>query len=805
MKRNVFLFVVILILSFKIFAQSSSTISGQIIDKKTKEVIPFASVIILSDEKIINGAMGKEDGFFTVNGIAVGNYKIHVSYLGYKTHQSDILIGTLNQYYDIGKVELEVSATQLDQVTVSGERSEMTGGLEKKSYNMNSIVAQSGGSVMDAMKAMPSVSFDQEGKVILRGSDRVIVLIDGKQSSLTGYGNQKGLDNIPAANIERIEIIHNPSAKYDAAGMAGIINIVYKNEKQTGLHGSVGFDYGLGVLTKPKADLPSVMGSFSPTPKYIPSLDLNYKKEKLSAFVQTEILYQNKLPNNEFTTRYYDDARIIASQVPENRKQTHYIIKGGTDYQFNEQNIVSLSGIYDWEIHIDSAQVPYIDVLTNIRNRYITWNEKEITGYMNLMLNYKHKFKQTGHELSTQLQYSKGWEDETYYINDSSSIRPRGRDVTSVLGTEHTTSLNIDYTKPLSAGRIESGAKVQIRNLPVDYTQERDVNSILYPGLGSWTKWGESMFAGYINWVHEKTNYSVEAGLRAEFTSVYYDMDEGNIYFAQNDKYDYFKLFPNIRLSYKINERNRISVFYNQRIDRPGEPELRMYAKSDDHELVKVGNPYLRPQYTQSAEIGYKTNWKNGSLFLSAYYRFITDAYMRVYTQDTSRAEYDVILKSYANTGESTNRGFELVFNQKVTDFYELSGNFNAYQNKIQAYSGTLLFPYKNTFDVKQTADNTWDFKIINTIKLPKDFQAQLTALYFTPKNIPQGKQMSRSSIDIGMKKKLWQGKGELSFAFTDLFNQFGLRQEINGEGFTAKYDNYYETQIMRIGLKYKF
>jgi len=282
-------------------------------------------------------------------------------------------------------------------------------------------------------------------------------------------------------------------------------------------------------------------------------------------------------------------------------------------------------------------------------------------------------------------------------------------------------------------------------------------------------------------------------------------MDKENIYYTRNDNYDYFKLFPNIRLSYKLNENNRVSVFYNQRIDRPGEPELRMYAKSDDHELVKVGNPYLRPQYTQSAEIGYKTNWNTGSLFLSGYYRFITDPYMRVYTQDTSRAEYDVVLKSYANTGESTNLGFELVYSQKITDFYELSGNLNVYQNKIEAYTGTLLFPYEHTFDVKQTTDNTWDFKIINTITLPKEMQVQLTALYFAPKNIPQGTQMSRSSIDIGAKKKLWQGKGELSFAFTDIFNQFGLQQKIIGEGFTADYENYYETQIIRIGLKYKF
>ena len=788
-------------------AQSVSTIAGQVSDQSTQEYIPFATITVLSfeDDQLVSGSIADEEGNFSINGLAPGRYKINISFVGYTTYQSEVLIGELNQSYDLGKIALEPSAVELDEVTVRATRAEIASQLDKKTYNMSDLIAQSGGSVMDAMKAMPSISFDQDGKAILRGSDKVIVLIDGKQSSLTGYGNQKGLDNIPAANIERIEIINNPSAKYDANGMAGIINIIYKKEKQSGWHGSLGFDYGLGALSKRQADLPTDLGSFSPTPKYIPSLDLNYKKERLGLFLQSEVLFQEKLPNNEFTTRYYDDGRIIASQVPENRKQSHYIIKGGLDYQISENDILSFSGIYDWESHIDSAQVPYINLPEGIRNRYIAWNEEEITGYMNYALHYEHKFKQPGHLFQSHLQYSRGWEDETYYINDSSAIRTNGRDITSVLGTEHTTSLLLDYTKPMPAGRLESGAKLQIRNLPVEYEQIRGEESILYPGLGNWTKWGESIYSGYVNWVHEKAKYDIEAGIRAEYTDVFYNLDPENIYYQQNDAYDYFRFFPNIRLSFKLNEHHKIALFYNQRIDRPGEPELRMYAKSDDHELVKVGNPYLRPQYTQSAEVSYKTTWNKGSVFISGYYRFIQDAYMRVYTQDTSRAEYDVILKSYANTGEINNLGLELVFSQQMAAFWKLSGNINIYQNKIKAFTGQLLFPYPHTFEVAAISETTWDFKLINTLNLPKDFQVQITGLYFAPKNIPQGRLLARSSVDIGLKKKIWQGKGELTFAATDLFNQFGIRQEINGDGFTAEYENFYETQTIRVGLRYKF
>ena len=806
MKNYIFLITFLFFGEILIHAQLNTTISGQIIDMETRENIPYASVAVLSEKNdLVTGSITDNDGRFTIIGLEPGNYIIMVSYVGYESYRSDILIGKLNENYDLGKIELTFSVTELDEVTIKGNKIEIATQLDKKSYDMSDNIAQSGGTVMDAMKAMPGISFDQEGRVILRGSDKVIVLIDGKQSSLTGYGNQKGLDNIPASNIDRIEIINNPSAKYDASGMAGIINIVYKKEKQVGLHGSAGFTYGLGMLTKRKNDLPTELGSFDYTPKYIPSLDLNYRREKLNFFLQSEVLFQEKLPNNEFTTRYYDDGRITASQVPENRKQTHYIFKGGTDFRLNDNNIFSFSGIYDWEIHVDTAQVPYINKILNTRNRYITWNEEEITGYMNYALHYEHKFKQIGHHLHAYLQYSRGWEDETYYINDSSYIRPDGRDVTSVLGTEHTTGLSLDYTKPLRSGRVESGAKIQIRNLPVEYEQERSDNTMLYPGLGNWTKWGESLYAGYVNWVHEKNKYDIEAGIRAELTTVFYDIDKANIYYDQDDAYEYFKLFPNIRLSFKLNENNKLSVFYNQRIDRPGEPELRIYAKSDDHELVKVGNPYLRPQYTQSAEIGYKKDWKNGSIFLSGYYRFITDPYMRVYTKDTSNTLYDVIIKSYANTGEATNLGLELVFSQQIMNYWKLSGNINFYKNHIKHHSGKLLFPYEHIFEVDETTDNTWDFKIINTIDLPGKFQVQFTGLYFAPKNIPQGRQQARSSIDLGLKKKLLQEKGELTIAATDIFNRFGLRQEIRGDGFSAMYENYYETQMVRIGMKYKF
>ncbi|WP_221409148.1 TonB-dependent receptor domain-containing protein [Reichenbachiella versicolor] len=801
--NKILILVVMMLITFLSKASTYTSLSGRVIEIETEKPVLFATIKVSHQNGQISGAISDEQGRFVINGLSEGLCTIEVSALGRETYQKKIFISELNDFYDLGIIELMESATQLQDVVITGDAEELSAQLNKKSYSMSETISQSGGTVMDAMKAMPGVTFSQEGKVLLRGSDKVIVLVDGKQSSLTGFGNQKGLDNLPANNIEKIEIINNPSAKYDANGMAGVINIIYKKESEKGLHGSLGLAVGLGAISKRKEDLSTELGSFQYTPKYIPSLDLNYGQDKLSAFLQSEILFQEKLPNNEFSTRHYEDGSVISSQVPENRKQTHYILKGGVDFYLNDHNTLTFSGIYDWESHVDTAQVPYLDK-DWIRERYINWNEEEVTGFMNYMADYTHSFYQPGHTVSIIAQFSKGWEDETYYINDSSAVR-QGRDVTNILAEEYIYSGKIDYQKPLSSGRIELGAKIQYRDLPVDYTQWRGNESILYEGLGRYSNWSEFIQAAYANWVHDVGNYEVEAGLRTEYTSVAYDMDPANVYYNQNDAYDYFNLFPNARFTYNINESQNLSLFYSYRVDRPGEPELRMYPKSDDHELVKIGNPYLRPQYTQSTEVGYRYLWKSGSIYGAVYSKWIIDPFMRVYSQDTTNTDRDIILKSYANTGKQNLIGFEVIINQEISNWWKLTANANMYQNKISSYQGVLLFPYEHTYKLERSTLNTLNTKLTNTWSVSEDLQVQLTGIYFAPTNIPQGRQESMGSVDLGIKQKLLGGNGEISLVISDMFNTNNIRQTYKADGVRIDYQNHYETQTIRLAGKYKF
>ena len=804
--RDKILLLLICLTTITLFSQEKVTVSGQLFDAETKESLPFANVALhtFKDNLLVTGAMTGIDGRFEIQQIPIGKYEIYFSFIGYTGKQQTLLAGGLNSIFDLGKIELTPSTEALEEVEVFGQEATTNSDLNKKSFNLANNIAQSGGSVLDAMKTMPGVVFDQDGKVVLRGSDKVIVLIDGKQSSLTGFGNQKGLGNIPASNIEKIEIINNPSAKYDANGFAGIINIIYKKEKQSGLNGDVGLSFGLGALGKRKADTKTALGSFTVNPKLIPSININYKKDKFNYFLQSEFIAQEALPNNEFTTRNYNDDRNIISQVPENRKQFRSIINGGIDYDMDKNNSFTISGLYDREKHIDTAQVAFINLNNNVRNRFYNWQEEEVTRYISATVNYRHKFKQAGHTLSANAQYTQGLENETYSLNDSSAVR-FGRDKTNILAIENTTNVSTDYVRPLKNGRVEVGAKLRIRRLPVDYTITPGTNSIIYPGLGNFSDWGENLIAGYVNYLMEKEKYDLEAGLRAEQTNVFYDLDPANIYYPNNDDYDYFELFPSVRFTYKLNDYNRLSAFYNRRVDRPGEPELRIFPKYDDPELLKVGNPYLRPQFTDAFEVAHKYSWGTGSLFSALYYRLIKDQYMRIFSIDNSNPNYDIVNRIYQNTGSATNTGIELLFSQDISNSFKISATVNYYVNAINEYQGTLLFPFERAFFIEESSDSAWDAKINSEFKLPCEISAQLTGIYYSEKNIPQGEQLGRASFDVGFKKNIWKNKGELTLAATDIFNTFAIRQEVEGVGFKALYENYYETQIVRAGLKYRF
>ncbi|MGE0183754.1 MAG: TonB-dependent receptor [Parvularculaceae bacterium] len=790
-------------------AQSDVVVSGAVIDE-TGAPIASATVFIYQQTggDPVTGALSKSDGRFVVAGLPAGEYRVTIESLGYETAERPLTIGRKNNIYDLGRIALARSPdadAPVDEVVVRGERRDPLG-VEpgKATFSLDGNTARAGGTALDALKSMPGVTVEQDGKVRLRGSDRLVILQDGKQSAQTGYGEQKGLDTIPADNIDRIEIITNPSAKYDAAGMAGVINIIYKKDAQLGFNGDASITGGIGQISKRREDNPSPLGSFDNNPRGVLSTNLRYNTENVRSFLRGEFLIQRDLPNNEFTTRFYDSGLAIASQVPENRKQKQYILKTGADWDVDGSDTLSFSAGIDYEHHIDQAEIPFLNADTAEELRFWFWREDEGTGNFTSAIDWEHAFDAPGHKFSVNAQYTRAWEDEAYFLNERSPVRV-GTDSTHLVARENIIPVTVDYVRPLPSGRIEAGLKGQWRRLPIDYDVVRGVQSVIYPGLGDHSDWREDIYSAYANYVREKSRYTAEIGVRVEQTKVAYDLPADNIYYPTSDAYDYFRVYPNTRLTWHLGDDDNLSAFFNIRVDRPGEPELRIFPKYDDPELLKVGNPYLRPQFTKVYEVSYQHSFENGAASLAAFYRDIDDPFTRVFTIDATNATYDIINRIYANTGHAANYGLELIASRKIGDFWDFSGSFDWYEIEVDPFTIDLLFPVPRQVQINASKGSTWDAKLNNRFYLPGDMELNVTAVHYAARNIAQGRQDDRTSIDLGFSKPVLKGRGEIVFAATDIFNTFGYRYRIDGFGFRAIYENFYQTQEFNLSFKAKF
>ena len=798
-------YIIILITQFLFFsasnAQTNVSVSGIVKDKNTKIILPYVNIVLKNqkDSIFISGTVTNEDGRFSISKVKSGNYYLEVSLIGYNTTYESFFVGSLNEFLDLKTIELEVKSSDLQDVVVMGKASQIGSKMDKKTFSLNDNFSQSGGSVLQAIQNLPSVTV-QDGKVQLRGSDKIIVLIDGKQTALTGFGSQSGLDNIPASAIDKIEIINNPSAKYDANGNAGIINIIYKKNSNNGFNGKVGLTNGLGSLWVRKENLPTIRPQYTFTPKVNPSTSLNYKYNKVNLFFNGDYLYTETLNKNEFVKRTYDNGEIIQSQLKRNRNTHFTTLKSGVDYYINNQNTFTVSGLFGSEKIIDRGDQPFFNGDLSVRKRLWQFLEDELKTTIMASTNYQHKFKEAGHTLNIGFNYTFHREDEKYFY-DNILTNTKGTDAFKLLSDEQVYDLNIDYVKPLKYGRIETGIKFRNRSIPTNMQFIPGVNSVLDVNAGGWATYKELMPALYENYIIENQKWEAELGLRIEFVKIQYDVNPNHSVY-KSDGYNYTQPFPNVRLAYKINENNKLSIFYNRRVDRPNEVDIRIFPKYDDAEIIKVGNPALRPQFTNSIEFAYKKIWETGSLYNAIYHRFADGTITRI---STTLPPSNLIYATFQNVNKSFNTGYEMIIEQAVSKKHKFNINLNVYKNQLNEFTIENKYPSLHTFSAKRQEIVSGNLKLNNTFRFSKNVDAQLTAIYLAPDIIPQGKIKSRFSLDLGLKKSIQKSKGELVISATDLLNTMIIQKEIRGQVFSYTSNDYYETQVIRMGYSYKF
>jgi len=800
--KTILLLSFLLIIVLQLSAQKKSvTISGIVKDSNSKTVIPYANVVLKSskDSKIFFGTVSGEDGRFTIAAVNSGNYILEVSVVGFKTKSQTLFVGSLSDYLDLGNIEIQEDINTLSEVVVSSKTQQNPVTLDKKVFAVADNITQSGGSVLQSMQNLPGVTV-QNGKVQLRGNDKVTILIDGKQTALTGFGNQSGLDNIPASAIEKIEIINNPSSKYDANGNAGIINIIYKKNKQDGLNGKIGISSGYGALWERQANLPTIRPQYKVTPKINPSLSLNYRKDKINAYLQADYLYAETLNKNEFVTRTYDDGNVINQQTKRNRDTHFTTLKTGIDWNYNDRNTFSFSGLYGREKIIDHGDEPFFNQDNTERLRLWQFLEDELKTTVMVSGSYQHKFKQAGRKLNAGINYTYHQEDEKYFF-DNILPASTGRDAFKLLSDEKVIDLNLDYVQPLKYGRFETGIKFRNREIPTNMQFFPGENSPIDANAGGWATYKEIIPAVYGSYIYESERIEAELGLRYEYVDLKYDVNPNHPTYKSNG-YNYTEPFPSVKLAYKIDDKNKFTAFYNRRVDRPNEVDIRIFPKYDDAEIIKVGNPALRPQYTSAFEAGYKTDFNKGYFLASLYYRVINGTITRIATTVPGSS---IIYNVFQNALESSSFGAEIVYAKEINSWYSFNINGYIYKNTIDAFTVTNLYPVPSTYTGSLQEITSGNVKWNNTFLFNKTLSGQVSMVYLAPDIIPQGKMDSRFSTDLGVKKMVQKGKGEIFLNATDIFNTLVIKKEIQGEGFHYTSKDYYETQVVRFGYSYKF
>ena len=792
---------IILSISTSFGQNKTINVSGTIKDKASKTALPFVNVILKTakDTLFVTGTVSNEEGRYTLSNIKPNEYFMEVSCIGFATQRQTLFVGTLSEFLEVPSIELAESAKILNEITVEVKQDEVNGKMDKKTFSLADNISQSGGSVLQTIQNLPGITV-QEGKVQLRGSDKITVLIDGKQTALTGMGSQSGLDNIPASAIEKIEIINNPSAKYDANGNAGIINIIYKKNKKDGFNGKIGFTNGLGSLWKRKENLPSIRPQYQFTPKTNPSLSLNYSKNKVNIFFQGDYLYTETLNKNEFITRTYDDGTIINQQTKRNRNTHFGSAKVGFDYNINDKNMLTISGLYGFEKILDHGDQPFFNADLSERLRLWQFLEDELKTTVMATAAYQHKFKEPGHMLNAGFNYTFHREDEKYFFDN---ILPyySGKDAFKLISDEHVADFNLDYVRPLKYGRLEAGSKFRWREIPTNMLFIPGLNSPLDATAGGAATYKEIIPALYSNYVYESKKLEAEIGLRVEYVSINYVVGSTHPVYKTNG-YNYTQPFPNLRLAYKINSNNKLSFFYNRRVDRPNEVDIRIFPKYDDAEIIKVGNPALRPQFTNTLELGYKASFKKGYFYAAAYHKLADGTITRIASTVPNST---LIYAIFQNAKKSYNTGFEIVYSNDIVKWFSFNINLNGYRNRIDAFTVENLYPVANTFTAQKQEIFSGNAKLNTIFHLPKNFNLQATFIYLAPDIIPQGKIAARYSLDFGIKKSIHNDKGELFLNATNVANTMLIKKQIQGNGFNYTSSDYYETQVIRIGYTYKF
>jgi len=758
-------------------------IKGKIIDEDSGAPVEYATISVfrMRDSLLVSGAITAADGSFEIETKA-GRLFIKIEFISYEPKViGKIMLKPSDPLVELGTINLKTTANNLAEVEVSAERSQVEFGLDKKVFNVKKDLSNIGGTATEVLENIPSIIVDTDGNISLRGSDNVRILIDGKPSGLMGISPSKALEQIPANTIESVEVITNPSARYDAEGMAGIINIILKKDKKRGFNG----------LINVTAAYPQ---------RHNASINVNYGFEKINIFGSYGINYR-ETPGHIIYSREttIDDTASYLDQNSEfTRGGWSHNIGLGLDYNITPKTSITLSGRYSPRTNHLTRTTDYLssDYLHNQTNHFMRETiEDETSTNMDFNLNFSNKFNKKKQRLTADIRYSMGsntgYTDiaEDYLLFPSkTSLIQRINDAQS----QTNLIMQADYSHPITErGMLELGYKTGIRTNDLDYlVEEYDDTAIKWNNLTDVSNnfiYDEAIHAGYILFGSKLKTFSYQLGVRAEQTNVTSRLVESNNTFKKN----YVNFFPSVHLSQKLKKKNMIQLSYSRRIKRPSYRNLNPFTSYSDPLNLWIGNPDLNPELTHSLELTHIKYWEKASLSSSIYYKHTDSVMQRIRTIDTN----GIATTRPENLSSRDNFGIEVAASIDILKWWKLNGSFNYFRAIVD---GGNLGPSYESDSYSYTA------RVNSQMKFWKKLTAQIMFNYRGPRITVQGTRMEMYFMDVGLKMDIWERKGSLGLKVSDVFNSRRFQTETIGDNFVINSEYYRQSQRIYLSFSYK-
>ncbi|HOY37945.1 MAG: TonB-dependent receptor [Bacteroidales bacterium] len=729
-------------------APADGIIFGTIIDNKSNEPIEYANVSIYSlrDSTLVSGGISNKKGVFQITSLRYGKYYVDIDFIGYKKIRvNDVFINPENNNVSLGKIKLSPAVEMLNEVEIEAEGPSVEYKIDRKVITVDKNLSAAGGTAVDVLENTPSVQTDIDGNVSIRGNSNFLVLIDGRPSPVQG---SDALQQIPAGSIQSIEIITNPSAKYDPDGVGGIINVILKKDKRTGINGLFSLSYG---------SFNTLGGDFL----------VNMRTEKFNFFVGGN--YNNRLnksSGNSEQRTYASDTLFVYKESQNNRGREDGKLRGGFDFFITPNDVITLSGNIGKDGMHSGADEYFTsywlrDNMVSDSISYNNVNSGQHNGlYYSADLNFQHKFLKKGHELTayTYFDYDDNDENDQYtqYFSatDTNSYRTREFSISRNLRGQ------IDYTLPLfEKGKLEAGYQVKQKWSSNNYDYQSLIVDDWVDSLTNNYSFDQNIQSGYLTFSHEVGKFGYMLGLRSEYTNR--TIHQAAVIVPFDSVYKAFNVFPTLHLSYQLPWEMQVMTSYSRRINRPWDFFLDPYPEVTDAYNIRQGNPMLAPESTNSAELNLQKRFGNNFVSIEGFYRYTTNKFERI--KKVSPDNSEIMISTWENIGKDMSLGGELMGNVNLTKWWNLNLSGEAYYYEIVAdASGNVNS--NNTF--------TWGARMNNTFKIKKTGTTfQLSGFLRGNSITSQGTTKGSGMVNIALRQDFLDRSLSVTFNLRDIFN----------------------------------